>query len=197
MNVVERAKTVVLSPDSAGESIVGERAETAQLITGYVLPLAGVAAVAQVIGMSIIGSSLGTFGTFRVPFASALGSGIPSLAMAAVGVVVLSLVIDALAPTFKAEKHRAQALKVAVYSATPVWLAGVLQIVPILGVVGILGALYALYLLYLGLPKLMKCPADTAIAYTASVVVAAIVIGFVGGAIIASVSGVTSPAIVP
>lgn len=191
MNVVERAKSVVLSPDAAWASIAGERAETAQLITGYVLPLAGVAAAAQVIGLSIIGSNLGALGTFRVPFASALGSGIASLALAAIGVVVLSFVIDALAPTFKAEKNRAQALKVAVYSATPVWLAGVLQIVPILGVVGILGALYALYLLYLGLPKLMKCPADTAIAYTASVVVAAIVIGFIGGAIIGRIPGMS------
>lgn len=191
MNVIERAKTVCLSPDSAWASIAGERAETAQLITGYVLPLAGVAAAAQVIGLSIIGSNLGAFGTFRVPLASALGSGIASLALAAVGVVVLSIVIDALAPTFKAEKNRAQALKVAVYSATPVWLAGVLQIVPVLGVIGILGALYALYLLYLGLPKLMKCPADTAIAYTAAVVVAAIVIGLVGGTIIARIPGMT------
>jgi hypothetical protein len=193
VNIVERAKSVCLSPDSAWASIADERAETAQLITGYVLPLAGVAAAAQVIGMSIVGSSLGAFGTFRVPFASALGSGIASLVLAALGVVVLALVIDALAPTFKAEKNRAQALKVAVYSATPVWLAGVLQIVPVLGVLGILGALYALYLLYLGLPKLMKCPPETAIAYTASVVVAAIVIGYVGGTIIARVAGVSSP----
>jgi hypothetical protein len=187
VNIIERAKAVCLSPDSAWASIAGEQAETAKPITGYVLPLAGVAAAAQVIGMSIIGSNLGGFGTFRVPFTSALGSGLLSLAFAAVGVVVLSIIIDALAPTFKAEKNRAQALKVAVYSATPVWLAGVLQIVPVLGVLSILGALYALYLLYLGLPKLMKCPPDTAVAYTAAVVVAAIVIGFVGGLLVASV----------
>jgi hypothetical protein len=188
VNIVERAKSICLSPDSAWTAIAGERADAAQLITGYVLPLAGVAAAAQVIGMSIVGSSLGAVGTFRVPFASALGSGIASLVLAAVGAVVLSFVIDTLAPTFKAEKNRAQALKVAVYSATPVWLAGVLQIVPVLGVLAILGALYALYLLYLGLPRLMKCPAETAVAYTASVVVAAIVIGLVGGAVVAAMT---------
>jgi hypothetical protein len=105
--------------------------------------------------------------------------------MAAVMVVVISIVIDALAPTFKAEKNREQALKVAVYSSTPVWLAGVLQIIPVLGVVGILGGLYALYLLYLGLPRLMKCPTDTAVGYTLAVIVAAIVIGLVGSAVIA------------
>ena len=186
MNIVERAKSVCLSPDSAWTAIAGERAETATLITGYVLPLAGAAAVAQVIGASLIGTSLGAFGTVRVPLATALGMGLGSLALAAVMVVVISIVIDALAPTFKAEKNRQQALKVAVYSATPVWLAGVLQIVPVLGVIGILGGLYALYLLYLGLPKLMKCPADTAIGYTGAVIVSAIVIGVAGSALVAS-----------
>lgn len=187
MNIVERAKSVCLSPDAAWTAIAGERAETAALITGYVLPLAGAAAVAQVIGMSLVGTTLvGGFGTIRVPLMTALGMGLASLALAAVMVVVISIVIDALAPTFKAEKNREQALKVAVYSATPVWLAGVLQIVPVLGVIGILGGLYALYLLYLGLPKLMKCPADTTIGYVGAVIVSAIVIGLAGSALVAS-----------
>ena len=38
---------------------------------------------------------------------------------------------------------------------------------------------YGIYLLYLGLPVLMKCPPDKAIAYTAVVVICAIVGGFV------------------
>jgi multisubunit Na+/H+ antiporter MnhC subunit len=66
-----------------------------------------------------------------------------------------------------------------------VWLAGVLQIVPVLGVLGILGGLYALYLLYLGLPKLMKCPPETALGYTGAVIVTAIVIGAASGALMA------------
>lgn len=174
MNIVERAKSICVSPDSAWTVIAGERAEMGKLITGYVLPLAGIAAVAQVIGASWFGS-----------FSWALRLGLMSLALAAVMVVVISFVIDALAPTFKAEKNREQALKVAVYSATPVWLAGVLQIVPVLGVLGILGGLYALYLLYLGLPKLMKCPPETALGYTGAVIVTAIVIGAASGALMA------------
>jgi uncharacterized membrane protein len=187
VNIVERAKSVCLSPDSAWTAIAGERAETAALITGYVLPLAGAAAVAQVIGMSLVGTSLGTLGTLRVPLGTALGTGLVSLALAAVMVVVISIVIDALAPTFKAEKNREQALKVAVYSATPVWLAGVLQIVPVLGVIGLIGALYALYLLYLGLPKLMKCPADTTVGYTGAVIACALVIGLASAALVARI----------
>jgi hypothetical protein len=47
--------------------------------------------------------------------------------------------------------------------------------------------LYGIYLLYLGLPRLMKCPPEKAVGYTAVVVVCAIVVsvvvGMVGGAI--------------
>ena len=53
-----------------------------------------------------------------------------------------------------------------------------------LGVVVLLGSLYALYLLYLGLPRLMKCPADKTPGYLGSVLVSAIVIGLVGSLVI-------------
>jgi len=96
--------------------------------------------------------------------------------MAVVGVFVLSFIINALAPTFGAEQNSTQALKVAVYSYTPAWIAGVLQIVPLLGLFAIFAAFYCIYLLYLGLPALMKCPPDKAVGYTAVVVICAIVL---------------------
>jgi hypothetical protein len=184
INVVERAKSICLSPDSAWTTIAAERAEAPSLIVGYVLPLAGVSAVAQLIGLSVVGQSLGLLGTYRMPLTTGVGVAVAGLVFAAVGVVVMSFIIDALAPTFGAEKSREQALKVAVYSATPVWLAGLLQIVPALGVLALVGALYALYLLYLGLPRLMKCPAEKAVPYIGSVIACAVVIALIGGTLI-------------
>ena len=197
MNVVERAKSVCVSPDSTWAAIVSERSEAVPLIIGYVLPLAGAAAVAQVIGLSLVGQNLGLLGTYRVPLTTGLGMAVASLVFAAVGVVVLSIVIDALAPTFGAERSREQALKLAVYSATPVWVAGVLQVIPVLGVVVLLGSLYALYLLYLGLPRLMKCPADKTPGYLGSVIVSAIVIGLVGSLVIGRIGRVEATTMAP
>jgi len=176
-----------VSPDETWTAIASERTDAAPLITGYVLPLAGAAALAQAIGLSIVGQNLGLLGTYRVPMSTAIGIAIASLVFAAVGVVALSFIIDALAPTFGAERSREQALKVAVYSATPVWLAGVLQIVPILGVLGLAGALYSLYLLYLGLPRLMKSPPDRTLGYLGAVIVCAIVIGLIGSTLVARI----------
>jgi hypothetical protein len=122
-------------------------------------------------------------GTFRMPFVAGLSMAIVSFVMALVGVFVIALVIDTLAPNFGGEKNQGQALKVAAYSFTPAWLAGVLNLIPMLGVLVLLASLYGLYLLYLGLPVLMKAPEDKAVPYTAVVVVCAIVVSLVIGAV--------------
>ena len=87
-----------------------------------------------------------------------------------------------------ARRTATRRLKVAVYSYTPAWVAGVLQILPLLGILAILAGLYGLYLLYLGLPKLMKCPEDKAIGYTVVVVICAIVLFVVIGSITSALS---------
>lgn len=176
MDLVQRAKNIVLSPNTEWGVIETEPATTGGLITGYAVPMAAIGAVAGFIGSALIGTTLPFVGHYRTPIVAALIGAIVAFGMALVGVFVLSLIIDALAPTFGAQKSQIQALKVAVYSYTPAWLAGVLQIVPLLGVLGIFAAFYGMYLLYLGLPRLMKSPQDKALPYTLVVIVCAIVV---------------------
>ena len=183
-NIVERVKRICMSPDAEWTAIDAESASTSTLISGYVVPLAAVSAVAAFIGQSLIGVSLRFTGTtYRVPVGSGLVVAVLSVALAAVAVVACAFIIDALAPKFGAQKNSMQAMKVAAYAPTPAWVAGVLQILPALGILALVGALYALYLLYLGLPRLMKCPADKAVGYTVVVVLCVIVIAFVAGAV--------------
>jgi hypothetical protein len=188
MSIVDRVKNICLTPNTEWPIIADEPATTADLITGYVVPLAAIGAVAGFIGRSVIGQT--TFlGTFRIGLATGLVLAVFAFVMSIVTVFVVSLIIDALAPNFGGEKNSLRALKVAVYSYTPAWVAGVLQIVPVLGILAVLGALYGLYLLYLGLPRLMKCPEDKAIGYTVVVVVCAIVLTLVIGAVGGMIAG--------
>jgi hypothetical protein len=183
MDLVQRAKNIVLSPTTEWGVIEAEPATTGGLITGYAVPLAAIGAVAGFIGTALIGTTLPFVGHYRTPIVAALVGAIVAFGMALVGVFILSLIIDALAPTFGAQKGQIQALKVAVYSYTPAWLAGVLQIVPLLGVLGIFAAFYGMYLLYLGLPRLMKSPADKALPYTIVVIVCAIVVSVIAATV--------------
>ena len=97
-------------------------------------------------------------GTYRTPIGTAITGAIVTYVLTLVGVYVLALIIDALAPTFNGTQNQIQALKVAAYSSTASWVAGIFALMPGLRILTILG-LYSLYLLYLGLPVLMKAPA--------------------------------------
>ena len=156
--------------------IAGETTSIASLMTGYVAPLAIIGPIAGFIGGSLIGHTLPFVGTYRTPIIAGVGLAIFTFVMAFVGVFILSLIINALAPSFGGEKNSQQALKVAAYAYTPAWLAGILGIIPVLGLLAIFAALYCLYLLYLGLPRLMKCPEEKSIGYTVVVVICAIVL---------------------
>jgi len=190
MAIVDRVKNICLTPETEWPVIAQEATSTGSLITGYVVPLAAIGVVAGLVGGSVIGRTLPFIGTYRVPMLTGISVACFTFVMAIVSIFVVSFIINALAPSFDGEKNSAQALKVAVYSYTPAWVAGVLQILPLLGILVVFAALYGLYLLYLGLPRLMKCPQDKAIGYTAVVVICAIVLsvvitavgGVIGGA---------------
>jgi Yip1 domain len=184
MNLVERVKRILLTPRTEWEVIDAEPTTPAELYKGYIVPLAAIGPIARVIGFSVFGIRVPfTTTVYRTPIGSAITGAVVSYVLALVGVYVLALIIDGLAPTFGGTKNQIQALKVAAYSSTAAWLAGIFAILPALSVLGILG-LYSIYLLYLGLPVLMKAPSDKAMAYTAVVIIAAIilfmVIGIVG-----------------
>jgi hypothetical protein len=190
MNMIDRVKNIVVTPATEWPVIAEEPGSTGSLIAGYVAPLAAISAVAGFIGGSIVGRSGIFTGTYRIPFTLGLALAVYTVIGAIVGVLVIAFIINALAPTFGGEKNSARAMKVAAYSFTPAWVAGVLQIIPALGVLGILAGLYGLYLLYLGLPVLMKAPKDKAAGYTVVTVICAIVVMVVLGSIGTMVVGV-------
>jgi hypothetical protein len=175
MDLIGRAKAILLNPKQEWPVIEKETTTTAQLYTGYVIPLAAIGPVAQAIGLSVFGVNLGLLGSWRVSPANAVGRAVVAFVCALVGVWVLAWIIDFLAPKFGGQSSPSQALKVAAYSCTASWLAGIFGIIPVLAILGILG-LYSLYLLYVGLPVLMKSPVDKSLGYTIVVVIAAIVI---------------------
>ena len=188
MNLVDRVKRILLSPRTEWEVIDAEQTTSAALYTGYIAPLAAIGPIAQLIGYSVFGITVPFMGTYKVPFGSALTGAIISYVLTLAGTYILALIIDGLAPTFNGQRNQIQALKVAAYSSTAAWVAGVFVLIPLLGFLGIVG-LYSLYLLYLGLPVLMRAPQEKALPYTAVVILAAIVLFMVVGVIAGRFTG--------
>ena len=179
---MERIKGILLTPKEEWQIIAGETTPIPELYKNYIILLAAIGPVASFIGMSLIGVSLPVGGAYRVSIMTGIVSAVVQYILTLVGVYILALIIDTLAPTFTGEKNIDQAFKLAAYSYTPGWLVGIFALIPALGVLGILG-LYGIYLLYLGLPVLMKSPREKSTGYTIAIIIAAIIIFVVIGAI--------------
>jgi hypothetical protein len=178
MNIVERVKKILLEPKKEWEIISRETTNTSELYKSYIMPLAAIGPVASIIGMSIVGISMPFGGAFRLPLTTAVGSAVVQYVLGLVGVYLLAMIVDFLAPTFSGEKNSDQALKLAAYSYTAGWLSGIFVMSPALGFFMILG-LYGLYLIYTGIPVLMKAPQEKALGYTVTVVIAAVIISVI------------------
>ena len=188
MGLVDRVKNILLNPRHEWEVIDAESATVGGLYTGYILPLAAIGPICSAIGYSVFGMRLPFVGTWRTPIGSAITSAVVTYVLTLVAVYVMSLIIDNLAPTFGGTRNQIQALKVATYSYTAAWIAGISALIPGIRMLGILG-IYSLYLLYLGLPVLMKSPKEKAFGYTALVIIVGVVLSVIIGVIAARFVG--------
>jgi Yip1 domain len=173
-HLVRRVQAILLSPDTEWPVIEREPGDVAFLFSRYVAILAAIPALARFIGGTLVGGHL--------TFLAGLLSAIAGYLMTFVVVYVVALIIDALAPSFGAQKNFPNALKLSVYSHTPFWLAGIFFLMPGLSFLTVLG-LYGLYLLYLGLPVLVRAPREQALLYAAAVVLCALILAIVVGAL--------------
>ena len=67
---------------------------------------------------------------------------------------------------------------------TAAWVAGIFYILPFLAILALIGALYSLYLFFVGLPVLMKVPADKVVPYVVVIFVACVVVFWIIGMIV-------------
>jgi hypothetical protein len=191
MNLIARIKNIMFSPDAEWQAIAHESGDVKYLFTRYVAILALIPALARFISDSIIGQSV-PVGTFRVPLLPGLINLALGYLFAFVIVYATALIIDALAPSFRSHRNLPGALKLAVYSFTPVWLAGIFILIPGLRFLSILG-LYGLYLMWTGITPLMGTPRDKSLFYAFCVVIAAIVVTIVLAIVQGTISSIPRP----
>lgn len=174
MNLIDRVKNILLTPQKEWHVINSEPGITANITTTYLLPLTLIGALAAFIGFGFLGVGIGVFKIAGVGWGikMALGYAFRSI----LGVFIMAFIIDALASNFGSEKNFDKSFQVAAYSATAGLVGGIFFIVPALSILALLASLYGLYLLYLGLPILKKTPADKAVSYFVVVLVVSIIV---------------------
>lgn len=182
-NLVQRAINILKSPKTEWPVIAAEPATVGSLYVPYVLILAAIGPIATLLGG-------GGFGGFSFGGSFLLRLAISSYCVSLIGVALLALVINALAPTFGAHKDTTQAFKTAVYAYTAAWVGGIGGLLGALGsLIALAGGIYSIYLMYLALPHTMKAPQEKATTYTVVIIVAAIVLSIILGILMGSVLG--------
>ena len=181
MNLVERAKNMIVTPKTEWNAVAAEEPNIQQILLGYVLPLALIPTIAVIIGWGLVG----TFGFRSFNYGIALG--LVQLINAFLSVLIAGFVIDALAGSFGSTKNMGRAIQLVAYSLTPVWIFGILNIFPAIGWLSGLLGLYGLYLMYLGLTPLMKTPEDKKVGYLVVSIIILIVVYFVIAAILTAI----------
>ncbi|HEY7291641.1 MAG TPA: Yip1 family protein [Vicinamibacterales bacterium] len=174
MGVTQRAVNILVRPASEWRVIAGESADVTSLIINYAAPLSGVAAISRWLGLVL------HFGRLGIGFLGSAIFAIMAWALGLLGLWIAAIVIEHLAPTFSSRSNTVQALKLVVYASTPVWIVGILGIVPMLGVLWLVGFAYAVYLFYIGLPIVLETPADKVVPY----MVASAVVVFIANYIV-------------
>ena len=185
MDIVKRVEAILLRPKEEWVRIKAEPMTIAELFRSYVLILAAIPAGFQFLGNVLVGKRLPLVGVYRWPIGRALGFALVSYVLSVVAVYVFALVINELALTFASTKNMTNALKLAAFSMTPGWLAGVLSIVPGLWALSVVASLYGLFILFLGFDTpMMETPKDKIPGYMALSIVVVVVLYLVFGWIV-------------
>ena len=165
MALLDRLKGILFEPRAEWPKIAAEPATTQSIYTNWVMILAAIGPLA------ILASASG--GESRVQTAVGL------YLMALVVTFILALIVDALAPSFGGAKDFVGALKLAAYSYSAAWIAGVFHVLGVSGaVLALIATIYSWYTFYVGAPVLKKCAADKAVPFTIVVVLCGFALGF-------------------
>lgn len=185
MEIVERIKSILISPQKEWPVIESENAPHMKVFTTYVVLLAVIPALAAfvgygLVGYTVLGVHVGSVGwgirQAVVQYAAMLG-----------GTYITAFVVNAFADGFGARKDFDRAFSLVAYAYTPMFVAGVFYLLPSLSWLASLAGLYGLYLLYTGLQPLMKVPADKQTLYFVVSLVATVVVSAVLSFILAAI----------
>jgi len=185
--LVTRAANIILRPEQEWPVIAREHAGWQTLFFGYLVPLTLISPLAYS-GRVLLGGE-GSFRGFtaadaalRFALLSATG-GFFGLLLSA---LVMALALWLIAPLFRGRRDFADAIKVVTYAGTPVWLAGVILIMPLnrfplLVVIILIAIMHGLFLLYLGLHHVIEVRRGDAAECTAIIVAAGMMLSTVAG----------------
>lgn len=164
-------------PQEEWRAIRDERCTISKCYCSHVLLLAAIPVIAGFIGTTQVGWQIGTR-IFKLTPDSALIIAAGSYITMLVAVFSIGWLIHWMGQTYGARQPLPQCIALAAYSATPLWLIGIMWLYPVLWfnlLIGLPALAYSVYLLYTGVPIIMSIPEERGFLFSSAVLAVGLV----------------------
>ncbi len=165
--LIQRVLDLLTDPRRTWRVIRAEPDRGRQLVGRYVLLLALIPCVCGFLGVIVFDNRF----SFGDRFSFSLISAVFKLGIFVGSVLILGWLTDAMAPSFDANRSRNNAMKLAAYASTPVWVAGFVTLVPKLTALAVIAGFgYAIFIYRIGAQELLDCPKEKSLRFSISAV---------------------------
>ena len=165
-------------PEEEWKSIRKENCTIGRCYCSHVLLLAAVPPIAGYIGTTQVGWHIVTAEVHRLTHQSALWIAILSYLTILVAVFTIGKMIHWMGQTYGTKQPLSQCIALAAYTATPLFLIGVMLLYPVLWLnllIGLVALAYTVYLLYLGVPIVMSVTKERGFLFSSAVLAVGLV----------------------
>jgi hypothetical protein len=161
-----------VNPKREWEAIRDDECTIGKCYAIHVLILAAIPAISGFIGTTQFGWQLGVGDPVKLTLESASLIAVLYYLAMLIGVYTIGWMIHWMSATYGAKTMLSQCVVLAAYTATPLFLIGIMELYPILWlnmVLGIPALAYSVYLLYTGVPIMMGIPEERGFLFSSAV----------------------------
>lgn len=159
--------------------VIEKRHESLSYSLMHILTVALIPAICCFYAAAYIGWTIGVGDPIKISVESARIMAVSMYFALVFGVFALAYLIQWMSKTFDSKPDYVQALELAAYTATPLFMVGITALFPVLWFVALAGlaaVVYSIYLLYSGVPIMMNIPEEKGFIYSSSVVTCGLVL---------------------
>ncbi len=167
-----------VNPKREWVSIRNDECTVGKCYALHVMVLAAIPAISGFIGTTQFGWQIGAGDPVKLTLESAGLISIMYYFAMLVGVYAIGWMIHWMGKTYDADVPLAQCVVLAAYTATPLFLIGIMELYPVLWlnmVVGIVALAYTVFLLYSGVPIMMDISEDRGFLFSSAVLAVGLV----------------------
>jgi len=163
---------ILFNPSEEWKKIRDVECTIGKCYCGYVFIMAAIAPISGYIGTTQFGWQFGAREAVKLSPDSALMIAIAYYLVMLVGVFSMGAMIHWMGNTYGSKKDLSRCVRLAAYTATPLFLVGIFELFPVLWlnfVIGLPALAYSVKLLYTGVPIMMEIDQERGFLFSSSI----------------------------